>query len=208
MAKIAHRRTVAALLTACVCSITISFPAAHAADAKGSFALHGIGALTCADVIERTKTNPGMRDQLAAWLLGYVSATNRIRPNTYDITPIQQPLVLASMVSNVCAGNADSRVETVAHSVMTAIAPAGAKSESPVMKVESGKNFVELRKETLKAVQLALVNRKLLSGDATGEFGASTEKALIDFQTAQKLSVTGLPDPATLMRLLIEKSAL
>lgn len=208
MAKIAPRLTVAALLSACACLITISFPVAHAADAKGSFALHGIGALTCTEVIDRIKTNPAARDQLAAWLLGYVSATNRIRPNTYDITPIQQPLVLASMVTNVCTGNADARVETVAHSVMTAIAPAGAIAESPLTKVESGKNSVELRKETLKAVQQALVNRKLLSGNATGEFGAPTEKALSEFQRAQKLSVTGLPDPATIMRLLIEKPAL
>lgn len=208
MAKNANSRTVAALLCACACSMTISFPVAHAADAKGSFALHGIGALTCTEVIDRIKTNPAVRDQLAAWLLGYVSATNRIRPNTYDITPIQQPLVLALMVTNVCTGNTDARVETVAHSVMTAIAPAGAKTESPLVKVESGKNSVELRKETLKAVQQALVNRKLLSGEATGEFGAPTEKALGEFQKVQKLGITGLPDPATLMQLLIEKPAL
>ena len=202
------RRITTELLSPVILAFAMASSAAHAVDAKGTFALHGIGALTCGEVNERIKTNASVREQLAAWLLGYVSATNRVRPDTYDITPIQQPLILARMVENVCASNAGTRLETATYSLLTTLAPAGAKAESPLVKVQAGENFVELRQETLKAVQQALIDRKFLKGKTTGEFGKPTETALGEFQKAEKLSATNLPDPATLMRLLIEKPVL
>lgn len=207
MLRIKSRRMLAVLLSAGTLAAAISSPAVHAADAKGVFALHGIGALTCSQMGESIKANAAVRDQLAVWLLGYMSATNRARPDNYDITPIQQPLVLATMVSNLCTSNASARVETVVHSVLTALAPAGSRAESPLVRAEAGKNVVELRGDTLMAVQQALIDRKILRDKATGAFGTPTEKALGEFQKAQKLNVTGLPDPVTVMRLLIEKPA-
>jgi peptidoglycan hydrolase-like protein with peptidoglycan-binding domain len=44
----------------------------------------------------------------------------------------------------------------------------------------------------------------LPANQANGTFGPKTQAALVKFQTAQKLPATGLPDPATVVRALVE----
>lgn len=183
----------------------LAAPSVAAADAKGSYALHGIGALPCGELVLRMKENATAREQLASWLLGYVSATNRMSANTYDALPTQQVGVLAEIVGSVCGSNPSALVETAALSVLKALELARAPSESPLVTAAvNGKNVV-LRKTALVAVQESLILRKLLNANATGEFSKATEQALREFQKAEGFAETGLPDMTSMLRLLAPK---
>jgi Putative peptidoglycan binding domain len=175
------------------------------ADAKGDFALHGIGAQTCEAVgkqMEIASANP--RPLLTSWLLGYLSAMNRLQPDTYDVSPVQAPEVLTDMVLGICKGNGAALVEAVASAVFQQLSRARLKHDSPLLEVRAGDLATTLRRETLIAVQAALVKSKLMSSASSGEFDEPTKAALLGFQKAQQLRETSLPDPATIVRLLVE----
>lgn len=178
---------------------------AHAADQKGQFALHGIGALSCAD-LEQTfsKDEAPARASLSSWLLGYISAVNRERSDTYDATVVQVPDALVNMVAGVCRTNSSARVESVTYSLLQAFNEAKLSAESPEMQLGVDGHRTVLREETLRSVQHALIAQSVLKGRADGVFDARTQAALHAFQQAQHLPDTGLPDPATIVRLLVE----
>jgi hypothetical protein len=184
---------------------TGSRPAA-AADRKHDFAVHGIGALSCAQLDATAPANAlEVRNLLASWLMGYISAVNRIQPGTYDATPVQDQNALVNMVAGVCGKNPNARVETVSSVVLQSLEKAKLTAESPEVTVTVGKNSTVLRQDTLKRLERVLVEQKdLPAREANGETGNNLQIALIKFQTAQKLPQTGLPDPATVVRALIE----
>jgi peptidoglycan hydrolase-like protein with peptidoglycan-binding domain len=76
--------------------------------------------------------------------------------------------------------------------------------DSPLVEARSGDQVVTLRADTLMAIQQALTRGKYLTAPADGTFGPTTAAALRAFQKAESLPETGLPDPATTIRLLIE----
>lgn len=184
----------------------LAMPSVQAADAKGNYALHGIGALPCGELVTRIKQEATSREQLAAWLLGYISATNRLGAKTYDVLPAQQVGVLAELVGNVCGTSPRSLVETAAFSVLKTFEALRATAESPLVTASANGKSVALRKASLVAVQESLIQRKLFRAKANGEFGKATEQALRDFQKSEGLAETGLPDLVTMLRLLAAKA--
>jgi peptidoglycan hydrolase-like protein with peptidoglycan-binding domain len=179
---------------------------AQAADTKHDFAVHGIGALSCADLTATSAKNmPVVRGLLASWLLGYVTAMNRSQTVTYDVTPVQEQGALVNMVAGVCQKHPNVPIETVSYIVLQTLEKAKLSSESPEVTVTVGKASTILRQDTLQRLQKVLVSLQYLDANqATGSFGAKTQDALIKFQTAQNLPKTGLPDPATVVRALVE----
>jgi peptidoglycan hydrolase-like protein with peptidoglycan-binding domain len=145
-----------------------------------------------------------MRPILTSWLLGYLTASDRLDKDTFDATPVMMPEALTAMIIGVCEKYPDARVETVANTVLGQLAPARVAKESPVVDARVGNHVVPIRKATLVAVQTALVKNKLSKEPADGNFGAATQTALVAFQKSQGLPETGLPDPATVVRLLVE----
>ncbi len=201
MRKTSFKTTLAA---ACVWAAA-ALPAA-AADANHDFAVHGIGALTCTQLTNTpAKAQGEVRMVLASWLLGYLTAMNRADAVTYDATPVQDQGALVNMVSGVCKLHPKVPVEAVAFSVFQSLEKAKLATASPEIKVTVGKSSTVLRQDTLNKVEKVLVSLKYLpAGQATGAFSGSTAVALAKFQTAQKLPATGLPDPATVVRALVE----
>lgn len=197
------RKATATLAAALLAAATAHAPAS-AADADGNFAIHGIGAIPCSDLTAGLLGGQAaLRDGLAAWITGYVSATNRLRAETYDATPIQQPLALTNMVVNICTTNQQALVETAVSSLIDILSVAALPSEAPQQDVTVGERGVRLRTGTLKHIQQALVDHGLLAGVADGVFGPSTEKALREYQKYASLPETGLPDAATVVTLLV-----
>jgi peptidoglycan hydrolase-like protein with peptidoglycan-binding domain len=145
-----------------------------------------------------------MRPILTSWILGYLTASDRLVKDTFDATPVMMPEALTSMIIGVCQKYPDARVETVANTVFSQLATARVMHESPVVEARAGDRAVPIRKATLVAVQTTLVKNKLMKEPADGTFGNSTEVALKAFQKSQNLPETGLPDPATVVRLLVE----
>ncbi len=181
---------------------------ARAADAKHLFAVHGVGALSCGDVTAALlKGDVAIRGTILSWLMGYVSAMNRIQPDTYDVSPVQVPEAMIDMVVGVCQRDASARVETAAYSVFHTLSSAALSTESPEVQVTTNGRTTMLRKDTLIALQKYLIAEKFLRGEADGSFGPTTQAALADFQKKQNLPQTGLPDPPTIVRALVELPA-
>lgn len=196
----------AALAAAWMVSSGIGSRTAWAADGDHAFAVHGVGALTCSGLnATPAKDAPLMRGLLASWLLGYVTAMNRIQDVTYDATPVQDQFALVNMVAGVCTKHPAVPVETVAFAVLQSLEKAKLVTASPEVTVKVGKLSTVLRQDTLDKLQWFLVGQAYLpANQANGTFGPRTEAALLKFQTAQKLPATGLPDPATVVRALVE----
>lgn len=180
---------------------------AQAADDKGNFALRGIGAQNCGLLIEQMQQDQAVVPVVTTWLLGYVTAVNRLTPETYDISPVVDSSALMRMVVGVCQKFPDSRFETVVADVLQALGLARVKSDSPIVEAKSGDISVQIRQETLLAVQQALVQRNYLRATPDGIFGPRTEAALKGFQKDQELGETGVPDAPTVVRLLVELPA-
>lgn len=179
--------------------------AAHAADAKHDFAVRGIGALQCADYL-KTKGQVAAFERLSMenWILGYLTAENRITPDTYDIMALQAPQVLPNLVGALCKANPAASVETVVAGLVQRLEPIKIDRNSPLLTIKAGQNETTIRQATLIEVEKALASRGAYHGHADGKFGPELQKALVKFQNDQSLPQTGVPDSATILRLLIE----
>src|ERR1700758_1928024 len=86
MRGMAGLRVTTAMLLAAVA--WAAAPEAAAVDAKGNYALRGIGGETCQTLIRRLQEDAQAPVETAFWLLGYMTAVNHWRPDTYDISPV------------------------------------------------------------------------------------------------------------------------
>lgn len=205
--KILFSAPISALLATAAIGAVAAHPA-QAADAKGAFALRGIGAESCQIVTGAIlKGDASVRVALQNWLLGYISAVNRTQKDTFDAVAVQDPDALANMELGICQQHPEQSIEAVSNAVVVQMAPGRLVGESPVMQVSANGQATTLRKDTLVAVQKVLIEAKLLSGKADGAFGKDTTVALQAFQKAQSLPQTGVPDPATIIRALVELPA-
>ena len=199
-----YQRIAAIAFAACFVGMASYPPGARAADSKGEFALHGVGALTCNDVTGALlKGDASVRSVLASWLMGYVSAMNRFQRDTYDATPVQSPEALVNMVVGLCQKNDSARIETAAQSLFKILEKAKLTTASPEIQTAAGGRATTLRKDTLIAVQKRLRSLKLLRDDADGSFGPATAAAIREYQKREKMPETSLPDPATIVKLLV-----
>lgn len=180
-------------------------PASPSTDAAGG----STGSTTPAPTAAIASPGPapaalGMRPILTSWMMGYLTASDRLVKDTFDQTPVMAPDALTTMIIGVCQRNPGARVESVANNVLNQLAVARVLHDSPVVEARAGDRVVLIRKATLAAMQTTLVKDKLLKTPADGIFGASTVVALQAFQKSQNLPETGLPDPSTVVRLLVE----
>jgi peptidoglycan hydrolase-like protein with peptidoglycan-binding domain len=130
---------------------------------------------------------------------------NRSESSTYDATPVQETGALVNMVVAVCQNHAATPVETVVNAVFRSLSKAKLSVASPEITVTAGKQLTVIRQATLKQMQEFLVSIKYMPmSEANGKFGPDTKAALVKFQIAQHLPQSGLPDPATVLRALIE----
>ncbi len=194
-----------AIFAGTVAAFCLASGTASAADAKGSFAVHGMGGQTCKTMIDRIlQGDAAMRPVVTSWLLGYLSAVNRRQPDTFDDTPVVAPDALMNMLVSVCRQHEDVTIEAAVNSILQTLSVAKVTHDSPLVEARSGDQVVTLRADTLMAIQQALTRGKYLTAPADGTFGPTTAAALRAFQKAESLPETGLPDPATTIRLLIE----
>ncbi len=179
--------------------------AAHAADAQHDFAVRGVGALQCSAFLKPTGQAAAFeRVSVENWVLGYLTAENRLTPNTYDIMALQAPQVLPNLVAALCQSNPNASVESVVAGLVQRLAPIKIDRNSPLITTKAAQNEVEIRQATLVLVEKALMTRRYYRGRGDGKYGPDLQKALTKFQKDQSLPQTGLPDSATVLRLLIE----
>jgi peptidoglycan hydrolase-like protein with peptidoglycan-binding domain len=180
----------------------------QAADPKGNFAVYGLGVQSCEALKAAADHDATItRRALSSWVMGYLSALNRLQADTFDVSPVSVGKALSEMVLAVCTTNLSARVEAVAFAVLRQLSVARQANESPLLEVRNGNVATAIRKDVLVSVQAELIKLKLLDGTADGAYGDKSRHAVEEFQKAQKLPVTGVPDAATIVRILVELPA-
>lgn len=182
-------------------------PAVHAADGKGHFAFRGMGGESCKTAMDQMQKDRNELLITASWLMGYVTAVNRKEPDTFDISPLVSPSSLLEAVVGLCTSHPDMAVETVFSNLLAALSIARNRTDSPLIETKSGKNSATVRTETWIAMQTRLAGFGYLKGKPDATFGARGQTALRAFQKDQKLPETGVADPSTIIRLLVELPA-
>jgi peptidoglycan hydrolase-like protein with peptidoglycan-binding domain len=184
-------------------AITLSFATStlHADTAEGLFAARGTGAQSCVAVTEAFQINAqGARNEIATWLSGYVSYMNRSTPGFFDVLPIHDTGNLAILLSAVCQQNSESLVEGAVWSIVKALRPLALKDETELLQLQNENGTLSIRMGTLKKVQDYLVFEGLLEErQADGKYGPNTSRALSQFQMANNIEPTGLPEAFTLL---------
>jgi peptidoglycan hydrolase-like protein with peptidoglycan-binding domain len=182
-------------------TVCLTTSALHADTAGGLFAARGTGAQSCIAVTEAFKISAqGARNEIATWLSGYVSYMNRSTPGYFDVLPIQDTGNFAIVLNAVCQQNPDNLVEGAVWSIVEALRPLASKDETELLQLQNENGGLSIRMGTLKIVQDFLVFEGFLEErQADGKFGPNTSRALSQFQMANNIEPTGLPEAFTLL---------
>lgn len=189
-------------IVACLAGAMLAHASAQASDANGNFALRGYGSRSCeAFLVEFPDATHA--DKYGSWLMGYATARNRLESDTFDVVALPDGAVLLQAVAAVCADQKNLTVELAANEVVRVTAPLHQRGSSPVLTVEADGRTQLVRQATLQTLQLRLAERKLYSGPTDGQWSAATAVAIMEFQSREKIAVTGMPDFATLLRAFV-----
>jgi hypothetical protein len=205
MTKFGIRRALPAIVVGAL-ALGLAAPV-DAATEDGNFSIRGFGAQECGAIVAPLQEDPAAATAATAWLLGYTTAFNRMQDDTFDMSPLVDATAMLRMVVGTCQRAPDALVETVAFEVLKALGTARVIGSTPIVETRSGDQVANVRGETLAGMQSRLIELGHLTGSADGAFGPRTATALRAFQQEQELPETGIADPATVIRLLVELPA-
>lgn len=186
-------------LAAFICGLAF---ASQSAVAQSS-AVDGIGSRTCAAVLEARENDRATYFAFASWVNGFVTAANGHDPDTFDLTPWQTPEYVMAQISRSCDGNADATLAEATSAYIRFLTPSRLTEPTPLVAIgnDDVRTFVYL--EVLTQLRDKIEQAGFLTGLEPPEaYGASFQKAVMDYQRANGLRVTGLPDTATLAHVL------
>jgi hypothetical protein len=179
-----------------VFATTITAPA-HSADKEGRYALEGPGRINCAAMSEIDISSDQMK-LVAAWTLGYMSAHNRVTPDTFDLTPWQNIESVIGLSRQFCASNPEATYEAALQQLMRFLAPKRLQEADNMVRIGDGELQGVVYTSTLAAAREKLDAK----GYGTPVDEAALALALKKFQTDSALPATGILDQATLLKLL------
>ncbi len=185
-----------------VVSLLATCPLAQGADANGQFAIKGAGLLSCKDFVQARKDRTPQYLQFGGWMEGYLSATNRYEGDTFDLVPWQSSAVLATWLTSFCERNPEVQFVRAVAALANTLGPTRLTTRSEALGFEGGETTGYIYADTLRRAQQRLVDLGLLKGTVSGSLDEGTRAALRRFQGASALDPTGLPDQATLAKLL------
>ncbi len=203
MFRFARRFTAATvgLLAATAC---VSAPAS-AADRTGEYSVRGAGAQRCDAYVAAVEGNKPDLGAYVGYIDGVLTTASRLTPNVFDVNPFILPGPFAAIIVNICKQAPDRILEVAVRGGIEAIGKARVQEKSAAMELAVGDSRMNIRVDTLRAIQTRLRDLKILKDPADGKFGANTQLALKQFQTTNKLTVTSLPDPDTVLSLLVRQ---
>ncbi len=196
------RRALLSILAATLMSIE-----ARAADSGGQFAVEGIGGSTCEGFVAAKSESSDAYWMFLGWLDGYITGINQYSPETYDITPWQSQNLLAALFAKFCARNPGANFFAVANKMIVELRDDRLRESSAPVVAKVGERTIGVYRETLRRVQVLLGEGGHYKGKIDGLFGPNTQRALESYQKQAGLTVTGLPDQATLFKLLSPSAA-
>jgi hypothetical protein len=187
--------------TAVACAMLVHAPA-QAADAGGRFGIRGYGSRACA-AFNAEVSDPVHAANYSSWLMGYSTAHNRLRNDTFDILPLADGVVLLRAVAAVCAQHQDIVVEEAANAVVRALQPLVQQRETPTISIERDGKNVRIRQGALELLQSKLAERGIYSGPADGVWSVALGDSIETFQKLNNLPVSGFPDLATMIKAIV-----
>ncbi len=196
------RRALLSFLAATLMSLE-----ARAADSGGQFAVEGIGGSTCESFVTAKSESSDAYWMFLGWLDGYMTGINQYSPETYDITPWQSQNLLAALFEKFCATNPGANFFAVANKMIAELRDDRLRESSVLVVAKVGERSIGVYRETLRRAQVQLKEGGHYQGEVDGLFGPNTQRALESYQKRVGLTVTGLPDQATLLKLLRPSAA-
>ena len=183
--------------------------AAFATDAEGKFAVRGIGGQACSvwisisespDVVTRREGIMAFQ----SWISGYLSASNRLQADTYDVVPFLDMVNILAITMNECKVAPNELAENTVARVVGAFNETRVVAESPVLMVPDAGAQKPYRQETIKLAQQKLADLAYLDGEPDGVLGPASSDALSLYQSERGLPVSGELNVDTVFQLLLE----
>lgn len=168
---------------------------AMAADEAGQFAIEGPGGFSCARILEVAEEGSPELGVILAWSLGYLTATNRQLPDTYDLTPWQRPDYVLSQVLGFCRDNPEVSYEAGLQALVDYLRPD---------RMVEREEVVTFAGDELYASVLERARERLAAqGHDPGTPGDDDALAMAvrEFQRLEALPESGRLDKQTLARL-------
>jgi hypothetical protein len=172
---------------------------ARAADKDKNFAAKGLAAIPCATFVEeRSKLSQTYKESMA-WLTGFISATNYLSPDTYDIAPWQSAELLSSILASHCAKNPKESFFHATNKLLNSISEDRLRTNSEIITISVGDHRLNIYKDIVFRIQSALKEKGYLKMKwPTGNYDNHTASAMKAFQAKNKLGATGVPDQQSL----------
>ncbi|ANK79459.1 MAG: hypothetical protein TEF_00650 [Rhizobiales bacterium NRL2] len=197
------KRTAIAIASAA--ALAAAATPATAADGQGRFAVKGAGQVSCQKFIQMRQNKDSREYAMTqGWIQGYLTASNRHMPDTFDLTPWQSTELIATLIEESCQGGSDARLAAMAGAVAQGLSEHRLDSNSPTQQFSvAGQNYV-MHKATIAQMQRRLQDMGAYNGAIDGSFGPNTQGAIQKFQSAvDGLDATGAPTQVTLFYLLL-----
>lgn len=176
---------------------------ARAEEGTRQFAVEGAGMFTCKRFVEaRSDHSSGDYQRMLGFIEGYLSAANLYEPDTFDLTPWHNSAALGMIVANHCAQNPQDRLVGVTQRMVMGLRPFRIARYSPLLEVGDSQHRTLVYETILRRAQAALKVRGHYTGAEDGTYSPQLRQAIRSFQRSVGLDETGVPDPATLWKLL------
>lgn len=185
-----------------VCALLAIAAAAHAADEQGRFAIKDIGLATCADYLQARQAKSPDYFRFGGWVGGYLTATNRYERDTFDLAPWQTIGMLTSWLADLCEKNPHTPFVRAVTALANRLSEHRLRTHSELLTLTAGQHSTPVYAEVLMQVQRQLQGLGYKGIEPNAHFDPPTRAAMESYQRAQALEPTGLPDPATLSKLL------
>ena len=168
--------------------------AAQAADAQGSYAIEGPGAQSCTTFMAHDRGSTEYAVSLG-FIAGYLGAANAFRADTFDLTPWQTIELSAAQLLQFCEANPDAALAQGLEQYASFLHPQRITESEQKLSLQVGDKVVVQYGTTVERIRDALRER----GFGTDEEPLS---GLKEYQESIGVEPTGLPDQATLSRLI------
>jgi hypothetical protein len=189
-----------------VAALVMLAPVARAADAQGNFAVRGAGGAPCERVVGIVDASGPQMAAIVSWTDGALTMANRMEAGVFDMVPFSQPSsLLTALAVNVCRQNPRLVYAAAVSQVLEALRPLRVRTSAEPEVITHEGNSVALRRETVTLIQERLRERGHLRGSATGGWGPQSREAMRLFQVSQNLPPTRIPDPTSVLRLMLTR---